>query len=88
VSANGLTCKEVVEIVTDYLEGALSPEDRARFDQHLAVCDGCTYYVEQMRETIRLSGMVTEEQIPVAQRERLQWAREQQQETTGERTHG
>jgi anti-sigma factor RsiW len=74
VSANGLTCKEVVEIVTDYLEGALSPEDRARFDQHLAVCDGCTYYVEQMRETIRLSGMVTEEQIPVAQRERLREA--------------
>jgi predicted anti-sigma-YlaC factor YlaD len=74
VSTDGLTCKEVVEIVTDYLEGALSPEDRARFDQHLAVCDGCTYYVEQMRETIRLSGMVTEEQIPVTQRERLREA--------------
>ena len=59
-----LTCKEVVEIVTDYLEDALSPEDRARFDQHLAVCDGCSFYVEQMRETIRLSGMVTEERIP------------------------
>ena len=59
-----LTCKEIVEIVTDYLEDALSPEDRARFDQHLAVCDGCSFYVEQMRETIRLSGMVTEEQIP------------------------
>ena len=71
MSTDGLTCKEVVEIVTDYLEGALSPEDRARFEQHLAVCDGCTYYVEQMRETIRLSGKVTEDQIPVAQRERL-----------------
>ena len=66
--ANGLTCKEVVEIVTDYLEGALSPEDRARFDQHLAVCDGCTNYLEQMRETIRLTGMLSEDQVPAAQR--------------------
>jgi predicted anti-sigma-YlaC factor YlaD len=71
VSTDGLTCKEMVEIVTDYLEGALSPEDRVRFEQHLALCDGCTYYVEQMRETIRLSGKVTEDQIPVAQRGRL-----------------
>ena len=74
MSAGGLTCKEVVEIVTDYLEGALSPEDRARFDQHLATCDGCTSYVEQMRETIRLSGMVREEQIPEPQLERLRQA--------------
>ena len=71
MSTDGLTCKEVVEIVTDYLEGALSPEDRARFEQHLATCDGCTHYVEQMRETIRLSGKVTEDHISVAQRERL-----------------
>ena len=74
MSTDGLTCKEVVEIVTDYLEGALSPEDRVRFDEHLAVCDGCTHYVEQMRETIRLSGMVTEEQIPEPQLERLRHA--------------
>ena len=74
MSTEDLTCKEVVEIVTDYLEGALSPEDRERFDQHLTVCDGCVSYVEQMRETIRLSGMVTEEQIPFAQRERLREA--------------
>jgi predicted anti-sigma-YlaC factor YlaD len=74
VSGKELTCKEVVEIVSDYLEGALSPDDRARFEEHLAVCDGCTNYVEQMRETIRLSGMLTEEQIPVAQREHLRQA--------------
>jgi len=74
VSTDGLTCKEVVEIVSDYLEGALSPEDRARFDQHLAACDGCTHYVEQMRETIRLTGMLTEEQVPVDQRQRLRQA--------------
>jgi anti-sigma factor RsiW len=74
MSTGGLTCKEVVQIVTDYLEGALSPEDRARFEEHLAICDGCTQYVEQMRETIRLSGMLTDEPIPVAQRERLRHA--------------
>lgn len=74
MSTDGLTCKEMVEIVTDYLEGALSPGDRVRFDEHLAICDGCTYYVEQMRETIRLSGMVTEEQISESQLERLRHA--------------
>jgi predicted anti-sigma-YlaC factor YlaD len=71
VSAEELTCREVVEIVSDYLEGALSDELRARFDRHLAACDGCSNYLEQMRETIRLSGMLTEEQIPLVQRERL-----------------
>jgi anti-sigma factor RsiW len=74
VSVGELTCKEVVEIVSDYLEGALSAKDRARFDRHLSGCDGCTNYVEQMRETIRLTGMLTEEQVPVAQRERLRRA--------------
>jgi predicted anti-sigma-YlaC factor YlaD len=74
VSTEELTCKEMVEIVTDYLEEALSPEDRERFDQHLIGCDGCSNYLEQMRETIRLTGMLTEEQIPIAQRERLRQA--------------
>jgi predicted anti-sigma-YlaC factor YlaD len=74
VSGQPLTCKQVVEIVSDYLEGALSPEDRERFDVHLSMCDGCTSYVEQMRETIRLTGMLTEQQVPVDQRERLRRA--------------
>ena len=69
-----MTCKEVVEIVSDYLEGALSDELRARFDRHISGCDGCTNYLEQMRETIRLTGMLTEEQVPVEQRERLRRA--------------
>ena len=74
MSGEDLTCKEVVEIVSDYLEGVLSPEDRERFDAHLGVCDGCNTYVEQMRETIRLTGMLTEDQVPVEQRERLRQA--------------
>ena len=74
MSEQELTCKEVVEIVNDYLEDAMSPHDRERFDQHVSGCDGCTNYVEQMRETIRLTGMLTEEQVPVSQRERLREA--------------
>lgn len=66
-----LTCSEVVDILTDYLEGTLSPVERRRVDDHLAGCDGCTAYVEQMRETIRLTGMLTEEQIPDEQKQEL-----------------
>ena len=69
-----LTCKEVVEMVSDYLEGALAPEDRVRFEAHIRACEGCTSYLEQMRETIRLTGMLTEAQVPVEQRERLRQA--------------
>jgi anti-sigma factor RsiW len=66
-----LTCRELVELVTDYLEGALSPEDRDRFEAHLATCDGCSKYMRQMRETVRLTGMLREDQIPAAQKESL-----------------
>jgi anti-sigma factor RsiW len=66
-----LTCRELVELVTDYLEGALSPEDRDRFETHLAACDGCTKYMRQMRETVRITGMLREDQIPAAQKEVL-----------------
>ena len=51
-----LNCRELVELVTAYLEGDLSSGERKRFDAHLAACDGCTAYVEQMRRTIELSG--------------------------------
>ena len=51
-----LTCQELVELVTDYLEGTLPEGERARFDEHLAECPGCDAYVEQMRTTVRLAG--------------------------------
>jgi predicted anti-sigma-YlaC factor YlaD len=66
-----LTCKQMVELVTDYLEGSLSPDDRARFETHLAVCEGCTRFLAQMRETIRMTGTLAEEQIPPEQRDAL-----------------
>ncbi len=47
-----ITCQELTEVLTDYLEGAMSAEDRARFDAHLKICDGCVTYVDQMRQTI------------------------------------
>jgi anti-sigma factor RsiW len=51
-----ISCRELVELVTAYLEGALSTEDRMRFESHLSRCDGCSTYLEQMRRTIELMG--------------------------------
>ena len=55
-TAEALSCQELTELVTEYLEGALPPPERARFDEHLAECAACTRYLEQMREAIRLTG--------------------------------
>ncbi len=48
-----LTCREFVELVTDYLDGALAPADRRRFDEHLDLCQGCRAYLDQMQTTLR-----------------------------------
>src|ERR1700723_2676202 len=58
-----LVCQEVVELVTDYLEGALSPAEHRRFEAHLAGCPHCTEYLAQMRETIRLAGRLVPEDL-------------------------
>ena len=50
-----LVCKEVVELVSDYLGGTLPPADRARFDEHLATCPPCTAYLAQVRTTLDLA---------------------------------
>ncbi|HET7428978.1 MAG TPA: zf-HC2 domain-containing protein [Gaiellales bacterium] len=63
VDLTPLPCQELVELVTDYLEGTLPPVDRERFDRHIAGCDGCTTYLEQMRTTIRLTGRLRPEDI-------------------------
>jgi anti-sigma factor RsiW len=63
-----LVCQQVVELVTDYLEGALSEAGRRRFERHLAGCPHCTEYLAQMRETIRLAGRVTAEDLTSAMR--------------------
>ena len=63
-ATDDLACNELVEIVTDYLEGSLPPEEEARFEDHLAICEGCRTYLEQMRLTIRVTGKLSEESIP------------------------
>jgi anti-sigma factor RsiW len=60
----GLACQEVVELVTDYLEGAMSEADRRRFEDHLAACDGCDTYLEQMRQTLGAMGRLEAESLP------------------------
>jgi anti-sigma factor RsiW len=58
-----LACQDVVELVTAYLDDALDPADRERFEEHLVFCGGCESYLEQMRTTIRLTGR-TEHELP------------------------
>ena len=59
-----MNCREVVELMTDYLEGALSAADRARFEEHVAGCDGCTAYLAQLRTARMLMGKVAYEPVP------------------------
>ncbi|MBV7335859.1 zf-HC2 domain-containing protein [Chloroflexi bacterium TSY] len=58
-------------MVTDYLENALSPQARARFEEHLASCEGCDIYLKQMEQTIRATGMLSEESISEPAKTRL-----------------
>ena len=69
--ARRLSCHEVVELVTDYLEGALATEEGALFEQHLNFCDGCEWYLDQMRSTVATVGRIEETDVPPAMRERL-----------------
>jgi anti-sigma factor RsiW len=66
-----LTCIELVELVTDYVERRLSEPEAARFDAHLEACEGCRIYLEQMRETIEALGHLPEESISDGAREEL-----------------
>jgi anti-sigma factor RsiW len=71
--AEQLSCQELVELVTDYLEGALSEEERLRFEDHIFRCSTCTIYLEQIRQTISLLGHLPEDGLsPEAERELLE----------------
>jgi predicted anti-sigma-YlaC factor YlaD len=63
-TAGELDCREVVEMVTDYLEGAMAPGDRRRFDDHLDDCDDCQAYLEQMRTVLRVAGRPIADAVP------------------------
>ncbi len=68
-----LTCQEMVEVVTDYLEERLDDSSRRRFEAHVAVCPDCLLYIEQMRETVVALGHIPAETVsPEAERELLE----------------
>ena len=71
LDASSLSCQELVELVTGYVEGTLSPVDQARFESHLGVCADCHNYLDQMRQTILLVGALAEQDIPDEAKERL-----------------
>jgi anti-sigma factor RsiW len=73
-SHDHITCQEVVELVTGYLEGALSTEETDLFEQHINFCDGCDWYVDEMRTTVATVGKIEEEDIPDEIREKLMTA--------------
>jgi anti-sigma factor RsiW len=69
--SNDLSCKELVELVTEYLENSLPSSEKAQFEAHLAVCPGCRTYLEQMRQTVRAVGHLTEESLEPTTRDKL-----------------
>jgi anti-sigma factor RsiW len=66
-----MACIELVELVTEFLEGALSPQDRERFEKHIALCKGCAAYLLQIRKTIEASRAPRGEELSDTAKERL-----------------
>jgi anti-sigma factor RsiW len=66
-----MACIQFVEVVTDYLEGAMRADQAGRLEAHIADCHGCTAYLAQMRETARLVGRLTVDDIPPEGRQQL-----------------
>jgi anti-sigma factor RsiW len=71
ITPTPVACRELVELVTDYLEGALPRRERARFEAHIAGCPHCTTYLEQMRVTIAALGRIPEESLSPEARDEL-----------------
>jgi anti-sigma factor RsiW len=66
-----ITCKELVEVVTDYLEGRMPADRRLLFEEHVAFCSWCQTYLDQMRQTIRITGTLTEDDLSPEARDAL-----------------
>jgi anti-sigma factor RsiW len=66
-----ISCQEVVELVSDYLDQALPADEATLFEQHINFCDGCDWYLDQMRATISTVGRITEEAVPAGTRDKL-----------------
>jgi anti-sigma factor RsiW len=80
MATDDMSCAELVERITEYLEGAMSPAELRRVEAHLAYCDGCVSHLEQMRIAVRLVRAQPPERSSPALEERLaaafrEWAR-------------
>ena len=71
VNHDDLSCKELVVLITDYLEDRLSTPVRTRFEMHLGYCVPCRVYLAQMRDTMKLAGRLTEETLPPGSKQKL-----------------
>jgi anti-sigma factor RsiW len=81
---DGMSCRELVELVSDYLEGALPAHDHSRFEAHVAGCGHCAAYLRQMRETLALLGTLPADALSRAAEDDLRVAfREWKADTTG-----
>ena len=70
-SSERITCQELTELVNDFVEGALPADETALFEQHLNFCDGCDWYVDQIRTTVATVGRVEAPEVPPAMRASL-----------------
>lgn len=68
---HGFTCREVVDLAADFVEGALAPEESALFEVHLNYCDGCIWFVDQIRTSAALAGRIGEEDVPEELKDKL-----------------
>ena len=65
------SCRQVVDLVTDYVDGALPSSERLAFEQHVAICPPCRAYFAQMRAVVRVAGSLREDHLPEPVRENL-----------------
>ncbi|WP_099021998.1 anti-sigma factor family protein [Mycolicibacterium palauense] len=71
MSGAPMDCDELVELITDYLDGVLDPATRERFDLHLLECDGCENYLQQFRVTVTTVGRIRDTDLDPEYRARL-----------------
>ena len=71
MSESEITCKDLVELVTDYLDDRMPAEQRLRFEEHIAFCSPCAVYLEQMRQTISVTGALREEDLDQESRDAM-----------------
>jgi hypothetical protein len=64
MAEHGYTCKQVVDLAADYVEGAMTSDEATRFELHLNFCDGCAWFIEQIRTSAELASRIEPEHVP------------------------